>query len=283
MDAEQNVAEMDDAAISEILDDEDTLEPLEPETPSEDVPPVDEDEDTPPADPEADDTPAPDETPPAEEGDTVESLRARLTEAEEKGAQAQGRINDKELFIQRQADELGELRKQTKIDPEELRNQFDEDPVAAVNKMAAMREAESRESELTQSIALEQNKTAVLQVVPGFDGMINDIAELATADGATSADIAQFRANPYGTQAALLVNLANRVKANKRIAALEEKLESQKQKSASIVDKIAQTAKSKGRLSGASTGSADPTSKNISDSQLSDMSDEELAAYIKNN
>ena len=283
MNVEQNVEEMDDAAITEILSDEDDniLEP-EPDTPS-----PDEDDDTPPEQPvdedtpPADDTPAQDDTPPTEV--TVESLQAELEEVRSREQAAQNRINDKESFIQRQANELGELRKQTKVDPEELRNQFDEDPVAAVNKMAAMREAEDREAELEQSLALEQNRTAVLQAMPDFDGMVGDIADLAATEGATPADIAQFKTNPYGTQAALLINMANRVKANKRIATLEAEVASQKQKAADIVGNIAKTAKTKGRLSGASKGAAEPTSKAISETQLADMSDEELKDFIKNN
>ena len=262
MNAEE-IVDLDDAALGNLISDE-------PDTPPADPPA----EGTPPADPPAEGTPP---------ADTVESLRAELAISAEKEKQAANRITDKESFIQRQANELGELRKLTQVDPDTLRNQFDEDPVAAVNKMQAMKEAENRELELTQSIAAEQNKAAVLQAVPEFSGMVDAIAELATADGVPQSDVALFKVNPYTTPSSMLINLANRVKANQRITKLEAELASQKKRSTEIVGKIEQTAKSTNRLSGASTGVADPSSKVISDAQLTSMTDEELKAYIKAN
>ena len=236
MPPEQNVEDMDNDAIDGMLvDDEDILDSPDQDTPPAD-PPADED-DTPPAD----EPPAQDDTPPMEE--TVESLKVKLAEAAEREQQAVRRMSDKESFIQRQGNELGELRKLTKTDPEELRNQFDEDPVAAVNKMNAMRDAETREIELSAEIEQEQNKSTVLQSVPDFEDMVDDIAKLAITDGAPTEIVAQFRANPYTTPAPALMNMVSRVRTNMRVTALEKELADSKKSKASMLENIANAAK----------------------------------------
>jgi hypothetical protein len=159
---------------------------------------------------------APVEEPPA--GSTpvpvVETLEQRLTKLE-------AQTREKEAFIQRQANELGMLRKiasRPQIDVEkvreEIREQFHSDPVLATKRMQALEHYEE-----------EVRRDKILMAIPDMPSLVDLMAEVAKTDGATDHTIAAFKADPYKPPINVLHDLAVRARAYRYVKQKEAELE----------------------------------------------------------
>jgi len=168
--------------------------------------------------------------------------------AEEKAAK---QIKDKEEFIQRQAAELGELRKQAEalrlqlegVNKDDLNDRYYEDPAAAVNEVLAIRAKEAELQDLEYRAAVKQNESNTKQFVPDFDEVIDDMVEVLKEQKIDDTAIRDFRSNPYKLPPAVLVNLATSAKLSKENKALKAEIETLRKKPEEALKKVESAAR----------------------------------------
>ena len=241
-----------------------------------------EDEQTPIEEPPKEETPA--EEPPKEEPFTI---------TKEEWEKTQKRLEEKEKFIQRQADEVGKRRKseeQLRQEVFNLKTQLAGDGVNHVEAMEIQNAIREREAQLTESelhTITEFNRNTVKSFVPETDNMLDDMAEILKEDGQVDEAIRAFRYNPYAESPGVVINLAKRAEMRKelrnkdaKIASLEAELASMKQEPKKVVEKIAKALKENPQMTNKS-GQASSTKETISETQIPHLSDAELDRLIK--
>lgn len=249
----------------------------------------------------AEETPAPPETPPAEP--EPPALEAKPATPQVDPAQEIERLKkqlaDKDAFIGRQTTEIGNLRQKANALRDEAREGFAEDPVAATEKIAEARALDSQIADRERTAQEYATRDFVSERVPGFDGMIDDIAGLVDEDmarGGFTEDqrkevIAKFKAKPYAEQPEILYNLALRAQEKRKASTLETqlkelaaKVDTLSKKPGEVAAKIEAAARSAPTLtaaaSGASTSSSAPHA-GVTESDLANLSDAELEALLK--
>ena len=239
--------------------------------------------------------PSGEESPVSEEeessSDTIDSELEKLRK----------RVQDKEEFIQRQAREIGELRKLVRealgaetVGTEQGLQQkgeeglndevFFEKPVEAVKKTVEQILAErERQIQAEAQRALEVEKT-VKERVPDFEKYIDEIAELAKEDGYPDEAIAAFKANPYmGSDPHVLLSYARRVEAARQLNQLKAELEKAKKAPEEFLKKIQKAASGTSTLSNVApstpkdrTEFSEKTITSLSDAELDKLLNEKL-------
>jgi len=214
-------------------------------------------------------------------------------------------LADKELFIQRQGTEIGELRKQNveykqsadalwkgkkeegseNTDPEAVRDRLYEDPAAVIDSRIAYLKA--KETEISNRV-----RTAV----PEIDNpeYVEKLAQAALESGDPEAVVTAFRRNPASFGVEPLLELKRRLEAKehssaeearqKEIADLRAKLElvEGKKKTGNINEKIQRAVGESQTLSGDSgQASTEEGPAAVSESQLANLTDAELEAMLK--
>jgi len=216
-----------------------------------------------------------------------EEIKEEVKEGEEKEPTPEEKtakqISDKEAFIQRQAAEIGELRKKEATLRDELAafNQADNDelyqvnPTEAVNQVLAAREKEAEIVRLNQTSAVKQSEMLTKQNVPDFEEYLDDMAEIMK-DQKTDPDfIRQFKANPYFLPPPVLVNLASTAKLAKENKALKVEIETLKKQPDEVLKRVEKAARQ--TITG-STGKAGAA--HISGKQVTVMSNAELEELL---
>lgn len=220
-------------------------------------------------------TPEPVKEPEPSKGPTLEEIQAELEKARKQ-------VQDKETFIQRQALEIGQLRKSVAPpQPVEIPNILDDAP-GAVNAILTQ-----RENALTQKRF--ENLSMVSQIVPDVIKHMDTIANLALADGYTEHDVALFKQDPYlYSTPAVLIGYARRAQQiheveelKAQLAEKEKEIATAKSKSEEILKKVEKAAKETPGLTAA--GGSPNTRHDLSDKQFSNMTDSELAQWLKEN
>ncbi len=228
----------------------------------------------------------PSETPPEEkEGETeqseVETLRRQL--------------QDKESFIQRQASEIGELRKftsQEDADPpsptaEENEDDFFDNPKEAVSKTVerVIEERDRKQAFEVERIRLlgEETKSMVTEAVPDFKDFLDDISELAKEDGYTDENLAAFKADPFiSSDPGILISYAKRAQMKRQLSEYEREISELKKKPEEVVKRIQEAAGKNGTtLTGKTASMPRGTRPEISEPQIASMSDAELDEALK--
>lgn len=182
------------------------------------------------------------------ESDPMAEINAKLSALEK-------RVQDKEAFIQRQAKELGELRKSAK--PKVTDEEFLSNPVATLDKLL-----QEKAEEATPPAPDHAEK--IRSWVPDFDKRVDQIVKVMKADGVDDDFIAKYRENPAGFfPAEVSFQLAKR-------AELQAKLDEMAGKTERINKTISQVSASK-PVTGKAT-----TTKPISVKDLDKMSRDEL-------
>ena len=203
-------------------------------------------------------------------------------------------VKDKEAFIQRQAAEVGERRKREQQLLSEMENlkgiirdKSIEDPLAAHQAAALLQSHNNELQQIHMRDGIERNKAATLQVVPTFDTLVDDMAEIAKSDGINDELVQAFRSNPYAEDPGTLINLAKRAEAARaikerdtEIAALKTRIAELEKKPGQVVKNIEKALK-EGPTITSGSGQATSVKTPIEPTQLALMTDEELDKFIK--
>lgn len=261
--AEENeidVTGMDDAALDAAINAEEGQPAEEPAPAEEPEPAAPEPEPT--GEPETPDNAEP--PTPTEEQQELERLRKQ--------------VNDKEQFIQRRNQELGELRRQLEaLQPQQLEDvndKFFENPQEAIQQILEQRDKAQKVQELRSIIQVRETETTVKGLVPDFDDLMDDMAAIAKEDGLPTEAIEVFKRNPYSEHPAFLVAFAQRAKANRELKALREENAKLKTRPDEVLKKVEQAARQSTTLTGQSGQSSQKGE--ISEKQVHLMTDAEL-------
>lgn len=283
---EVNPETMDDAAIDKLLAEPETTDTppvtTEPakttEVKQEDVKPAEEAKETQEKEPEKPATPDP----------------ATLAAENEK---LKKQLKDKEAFIQRQANEVGELRKKAATLRQEARDSVD--PSEAAEKVMDARAAESEAASVERQIRTNSTEAFIEGQIPEFKSLVDDMAALVTEDArrmgtaeeTIAAVIRNFKTDPYSTPPEVLYNIAARASERKKAMALESQIKELSAKIANLSKKpdealkrADEAARKSPVMTAASSGTvhADRTSS-LDDVTIPTLSDAELDALLKEN
>lgn len=199
-------------------------------------------------------------------------------------AKLRKQILDKETFIQRQAREIGDLRKKVRPETEEekearlerQKQRFQEDPEAATAEIMESLEAKRA-----------SRRDIIKTLIPNLEEIKGDIAELVKAEGVeTPENIEVFLNDPYTADPAKLRFWAGEVARGKektafekRIADLEGKIQGGTKE---IVKKIEKAATETKTLTAKDGKEADTDGEtHMTDEQIAYLSDEELREMTK--
>lgn len=192
---------------------------------------------------------------------------------------ARQRIADKDKFIQRQGNEIGELRKFVpREEVERIRRQMkdeydrihmEEGPFAAdeykkavENQLAQRLQEQQQEATINQVLAIRQR---IIEDIPTFESTIDDMVESLKEEGIPDATINAFRQNPY------LINYGELRQVYRTATFRKEKLALQKENEAlkqeiielkkqpdKLIEKVVKATKS---VNGKSGGTTSPEGK----------------------
>ena len=223
------------------------------------------------------------------EGPATEEFKV----TKEEWDKTQKRLEEKEKFIQRQADEVGKRRKseeQLRQEVFNLKTQLAGDGVNHVEAMEIQNAIREREAQLSESelhTITEFNRNTVKSFVPETENLLDDMAEILKEDGQVDDAIRAFRYNPYSESPGVVINLAKRAELRRelrnkdaKIASLEAELASMKQEPKKVVEKIAKALKENPQMTNKS-GQASSTKETVSEMQIPHLSDAELDRLIK--
>lgn len=205
------------------------------------------------------------------------------------------RIDEKEKFIQRQAQEVGIRRKSE----EQLRDELFElqktlelkwgEPIEATKIQNEIRDRETQLQDAENRTRVESTRNVVKTYVPDPESLMDEMVELLKEDGNPEDSIRTFRDNPYSQPPGTLVNLAKRAglriegrNKDEKIALLEAEVQTLKGKPQETVKKIEKALKESPAMSNDS-GQASATKKSVDETQVQAMSDKELEQYLKEN
>lgn len=250
---EKTTAEMDEAALDALLNAEEEAEEKD----------------------EVEEVAEKEETAEVKEEEQKEEEKKELTPEEKTAKQ----LSDKEAFIQRQAAEIGELRKREAQLRDELAlfNPADNDalyqvnPTEAVNQVLAAREKEAEIIKLNQQASIKQSELLSKEYVPDFEDHIDDMVEILKEQKVEPEFIRSFKSNPYTMPPAVLVNLASTAKLAKEVKALKAENELLKKKPDEVLKKVETAAR---QVVTGSTGKAGKSA--IEAKQVISMSNKEL-------
>jgi DNA repair exonuclease SbcCD ATPase subunit len=211
----------------------------------------------------------------------TEQVETKEADVDDGKARLEKQVKDKEEFIQRQAQEIGQLRKvlediQRNIPQNPDEQAYYENPQMAVEQVIRQREMLAYQARVQEQLAEKENETTIKTQVPDIESMIDDIAALALKDGAAPEIVRQFKSRPYAAIPDLVVQLANRVKAERRISELEKELNTLRKKPEDVLRRVEEAAKGPRTLT-ASTGiSGAPSTVDVPVHKLSDKALDEL-------
>lgn len=228
----------------------------------------------------------------SKEKSTDDGLAERLASAEK-------RLEDQDKYIRRRDTEVGELRKQVRKSLDAPKGETEEvgdDELITRADARAEAEAEKERALALQELdglertdADDENRVAVKEAIPDLDDLVDDIAEVALKDGTDQEYIDAFKKDPASFDKKVILVYANRAREQRernelraRLDVIEGKTAAAKTGAVDAVNKKidAATKGSKSKVTSA-TGGTSPNSKEISPSQIHELSDEALDRAIK--
>ena len=192
--------------------------------------------------------------------ESIESLTAQYKNAQD--------------LINRQGNELGSLRKEAaKPAPtnDEFLDQFADDPTAALQAEMDRREDIKARSVAEQEAITNQNKSAILELVPEFESQIDGIKEWYKGKGASAEFTNSLTSKSLSSNVDLAVALGE-------IQSLNKQLAETKSKNSNVINKLNKGGAVLSGKSGAST-SSDSTIQ--IPSNVTKLSDGQLRAMLK--
>lgn len=203
-------------------------------------------------------------------------------------------LKDKDDFINRRNAEVGLLRKQLKERKEALMNEdlsdeeIMENPKEAIKKALERKEQIKALEEEEQKLDIEdiraRNREIIDRLVPNFEDVTPNIAEVLASDGAPPEMIERFSSDPALTiPPAVIFQLSKRAELQARIAELEAKLAQSKDAPKKIIDNIQKFSQSKSPVASAPTTARKSPVKlaNLTEADIDKMSLEELQELEK--
>lgn len=230
---------------------------------------------------------------------TPEKTPAPVETADEKLAKLEKRLADKEAFLAKQdaeiaekSQKIGELRKLVPEPKKELHqvtsDNFFEDPVASVEKISENAKIRLENEQKARSDALMEvitrNKADVSKFAPDYESNIETISEILKEDGFNEEGIKAFKANPYTYNVVIAHNLNRAAKLTTEIRALRAENAQLKGNPKKILDKVESITRQKPKItsqSGSHEVSEGVDIDAISDSQLKNMTDEQIDNILK--
>ena len=212
---------------------------------------------------------------PQETNDEMSELRSQFEALKQQVESKDSQIKNAQSLIDRQGNELGQLRTSQEANPEltadEFLNEFADDPVKANQKLLQV-ELDRRESaKADQEHITVQNRSAVLNLVPDFDSKVDGIREWYKEKGASDEFVKNLSANSLMNNIDLAVALGE-------IQNLKGQLVETGNKTTNVINKLN---KGSAVVSGKSgqPSSSDSTIQIPSD--ITELSDKQLEAMIK--
>jgi len=237
-----------------------------------------------------------------EETQVVEEVKEEVKEepppeefkvSKEEWEKIQKRLEEKEKFIQRQADEVGKRRKseeQLRQEVYALKTQLAGDGVNHVEAMEIQDAIREREAQLTEAelrTITEFNRNTVKTFIPEPESLLDDMVELLKEDGQDDGAIRMFRDNPYKESPGVLINLGKRAELRResrnkdaKIASLEAELASLRGQPKEVLKKIEKALKEPSQMTN-NSGQASSTKQTVDESQIPHMTDAELERLLK--
>jgi hypothetical protein len=225
-----------------------------------------------------------------QEQPTEQAVKPQTPEEVEK---LQKRVKDKELFIQRQAAEIGNLRKQLTefiaAKKKGLEDRFLESPEKALDDKLDIKEAEKKLETLEKQERTLVTRALVDSHIEAEEGLMEGMVNALQRDGLDPQTISQFALNPYeNATPGELIQLAKRAKAENVVRELVSMMqtlikqnEELKSKPNRVLNKVEEALKSPPRLNGKS-GQAISEKKGVGSKQISQLSDAELEELLSN-
>jgi hypothetical protein len=212
----------------------------------------------------------------------LESLKQQVTKMQEELELSKQRIAEKDQFIGKQGKEIGEYRKKlTPLNKDQLNEKFLTDPASALEEYNNHQRQIQEQEIFERQGMIDSTRSAVIQKVPEFNELIDDIVNIAKADGVPHEALISFKQNPFaiGETPGVLINLAERAKMARKMKSLEEEVGKLKSGKEQIVKKI-EAAVNQPKIINANSGQAG-SNFNVSESQLHALSDIDLDAAYK--
>ena len=269
--SEEHIGSLDDAALEKMIND--TSDAQETVKKEEQV--------TPQAEIKAEGTPAGKK----EEPPKVD-IAAEIVKTKEENEKLKKQVSEKEKIFQRQANELGELRKKSVINKDEIREKFAIDPVEAVKVIRDAEDAENRIKQIEDDSYLSEIKGAIYNKIADFDVLLEPMSQiLKDIDKLPEEAVNDFRRDPFRMASPdVLINLAGRARLMKDNLALMKEIETLKIKASTVAENISRVAREsnviKANSGGTSKVSTDYSS--LTEESISDLPDTALDEIIKN-
>lgn len=242
---------------------------------------------------ETPETPA-EEVEPEKVDEPVEPAAKPAPVSQEEFDKLKKKMENQELFLQRQGTEVGQLRKMR----EQLQNLAKEkralaeeqlltDPSKAMDTHAEARDVEKQVANAEIQEQFEANRQAIQTAFPDYEARVNDIAEAALEMGIPPEHIANYRANPYGTPVSILTPYVRAAVLRKHYfekASLADKLVSQlkdlQTNTGTFAKKLKAAALTAPVIKSAG-GSHTEGSDSVDEAQITDLSYAEIERLLK--
>jgi hypothetical protein len=225
-------------------------------------------------------------------------LAEKVKELEERYEKQVKSNQDKEAFIQRQANELGELRRirekliarKQQLEGQNWQDRFIADPQGYHRDLNEqwqvtqnLREIEAREQEQQIHAMREVNAQQIRRFAPDFENTIEDICKAALDAGEDPRSVQAFRQDPYSMHPAVGLLYYKEASYKRQIADLQTKLQELAAKPKEMLSRVEQA--SRQRPLAAKSGGAKWPGKHavIDEAQIAALSDAELADLLANN
>lgn len=219
------------------------------------------------------------------------SLKTKLEELNKK-------LSDKEIFIQRQGTEIGELRKarqfyqeQIQIAQQNFQDKFNTDPVGAMNDYGYVQQAQQAINNIDAAEFAQKNAQYIHQLYPDYPQIVEDVAKYGESIGVPKDFIDNYRRNPYGTDVRTLIPYVEGAKRMKTYGEKDSLIDSLKKQVAdldkitdeeTVTEKIAAASKKTSVITGkASDGNTKKPTDGLDEKNISSLSDADLEAMLK--
>ena len=213
-------------------------------------------------------------------------ITAEIAKVKEENEKLKKQVSEKEKIFQRQANELGELRKVAAINKDEIREKFDRDPVEAVKMIREAETAETRIRQIEEDSYLSEIKGAMYNRISDFDSLLEPMAQiLKDVDNIPEDAVNDFRQNPFKVASPdVLINLANRARLMKENQILKNEVESLRTKASTVAENISRVARESNVIKANSGGTSKITAdySSLTEESISELPDAALDELIKN-
>lgn len=213
-------------------------------------------------------------------------IATEIARVKEENDKLKKQVSEKEKIFQRQANELGELRKKSVINNDEIREKFAIDPVEAVKVIRDAEDAENRIKQIEEDSYLSEIKGAMYNKIADFDVLLEPMSQiLKDIDKLPEEAVNDFKRDPFRMASPdVLINLAGRARLMKQNLALKNEIETLKTKASTVAENISRVAREsnviKANSGGTSKVSTDYSS--MTEESISDLPDTALDEIIKN-